>query len=373
MSRSPLQDSYPLFHASGSARELGRAHGEQAAEKIRAYLESLQQSLKVSRETLRTRALAFRPLFAKFCPHLLEEIDGLAEGASIDPADALAVQFRGELGQLRDEACTTFVVGPRGTADGQILIGQTSDTPPEIEDYGYVLHLVPDDRPEVLMWSFGGMIGYHGVNDRGVAHFANALGGGPAWKFALSHYPIKRMMLEQSSVSEVVALLRSVPVCSNGNYVLCEGSGNILDVELTSDGPNLIDDDGAGFIAHSNHFLCAAHACEENFAQGLPDSFPRLERMRSLIRAKFGSITVDDMKAMLSDHAGHPTSICRHAERSIEDAQTGMSVLPKQKANPMLGPEGKTVAALIAEPSRGVLHVVKGNPCEHPFVAYPMT
>jgi isopenicillin-N N-acyltransferase-like protein len=362
-------NAYPLFHTSGSPRALGRAHGEQAAGRIRAFLDNLQQAIKLSREAMRARAMRFRPLFEKQCPHLLEEVDGLAEGAKINSADALAVQLRGELGQLRDEACTTFVIGPRGTADGQILIGQTSDTPPEIEDFGYVLHLVPDDRPAVLMWTFGGMIGYHGVNARGVAHFANALGGGPAWKFALSHYPVKRMILEQSSIVGVLELFTKVPVCSNGNYVLCDGAGNILDVELTSDGPHSIEDDGAVFIVHSNHYLCTAHACEANFAQGLADSFPRLDRIRSLVREKFGSITVDDMKAMLSDHAGHPTSICRHSQ--MENAQTRMSVLQEQ--NPMLGPEGKTVAALIAEPSRGALHVAKGNPCENAFATYTMT
>lgn len=316
--------------------------------------------------------MRFRPLFESTCPHLLEEIDGLAEGAKIDQADALAVQLRGELGQLQDEACTTFVIGPQGTVGGNILIGQTSDTPPEIEDFGYVLRFEPNDRPEILMWTFGGMIGYHGVNSRGVAHFANALGGGPAWKFALSHYPVKRMMLEQSSLTDVLKLLARVPVCSNGNYVLCDGAEEILDIELTSDGPELIRDDGAGFIAHSNHFLCAAHACEANFSQGLPDSFGRLERMRSQIREKFGSITVDDMKAMLSDHAGFPTSICRHPESQKQTALPGMSVPPKTVANPMLGPEGKTVAALIAEPARGLLHVAKGNPCEHAFAEYTL-
>ncbi len=398
---------YPLFHASGSPRALGRAHGEQAADKIAAFLDNLRASLKLSTDEVRARAFRFRTLFEGQCPHLLEEVAGLAEGAKIDPADALAVQLRGELGQLKNEACTTFVIGPRGTADGKILIGQTSDTPPEFEEFAYILRLIPDDRPPLLMWTFGGMLGYHGLNAHGVAHFANSLGGGPGWKFALSHYPVKRMMLEQRSLADVVALLRRVPVCSNGNYVLCDGAGNILDVELTSDGPLLIDDAGAGFIVHSNHFLCAPHNCAANFAQGPADSFPRLDRMRSLIRENFGSITVADMKHFLSDHAGHPAGICRHPSHASHvesavrtDREPGAMPASRSRAgmpsdqdgahvrhalrktsgtcrptdaaptNPMIPPEGKTVAALIAEPAKGVLHVAKGNPCEKEFVAH---
>ena len=38
----------------------------------------------------------------------------------------------------------------------------------------------------------------------------------------------------------------------------------------------------------------------------------------------------------------------------------------------MLGPSGKTVSALIAEPEQRRLHVTLGNPCENPFVTYSL-
>lgn len=256
-----------------------------------------------------------------------------------------------------DGACTTFVIGPRGTTDGQVLIGQTSDTPAEIEDFAYVLHLQPFDRPKLLMWTFGGMLGYHGLNTQGVAHFANALGGGPAWKFALSHYPLKRLLLECRNLDEILRLFETVPVCSNGNYVVCAGD-EIRDVELTSEGSFVLGDEGAGFLVHSNHFLCAPHGCRENYDRSLPDSFPRLSRIKSLIAARFGRLSVADMQQILSDHAGHPVGICRHPHDGHGDA-----ILPAS---------GKTVAALIAEPAHGRLHIAKGNPCENPFATYAL-
>ena len=69
--------------------------------------------------------------------------DGLAEGARVTHADALAVQLRGELAQVANGACTTFVVSARGTANRETLIGQTSDTPAELMEFAYVLHLEP--------------------------------------------------------------------------------------------------------------------------------------------------------------------------------------------------------------------------------------
>jgi isopenicillin-N N-acyltransferase like protein len=351
----PMSFQYPLFEAQGTPRELGRLHGEQAASRIRGYLGYLSDSLRVTREQLHQRALRFHHLFERHCPALLTEAAGLAEGAGVNLADALVAQLRGELAHVGDGACTTFAISRKGTSTSATLIGQTSDNPPELEQFGYVLRLRPIDKPAVLMWTFGGMLGYHGINEHGVSHFANALGGGPNWKFALSHYPLKRMILEQRSIDSVLRLMRDFPVCSNGNYMLADGNGTILDIELTSDGP-FVSSDQEGYLVHSNHFLCPEHACDANWKFSLPDSFPRLDRMKELIKDKLGSICLEDVQQFLADHAGHPVGICRHSH----DGPSG----------PMLSSSGKTVAALIAEPEQGRLHVALGNPCENPFITY---
>ena len=350
---------YPRFRATGSPQTLGRMHGEQARLKIHAILSWLCEALKLKDKELARRARRFLSLFETHCPVLLIEIEGLAEGAAISRDLALACQLRGELGQVAAEGCTTFVIGPHGTADGNVLIGQTSDMAAELREFCYVLHLEPEGRPELIMWTFGGMIGYHGLNTSGVAHFANSLGGGPAWKFALSHYPLKRMILEQPDLPAVRNLMALYPASSNGNYVLCDGQHGILDVELTPDGPFEIEDSDEGFLAHSNHYLCAPHNCQANFDQSLPDSFSRLARIRQLIRAKFGSLTREDMQQILADHDGHPVSICRHPHTGHGD-----SILPAS---------GRTVAAMVAEPNRGRFHLCCGNPCEQPFLEFRLS
>ena len=166
------------------------------------------------------------------------------------------------------------------------------------------------------------------------------------------------MILELRSLDLVVKLMGRVGVCLSGNYVLCDRSGGVLDVELTSDGPELLDQPLDGCCVHANHFLCAAHATADNHAQSLPDSFRRQERMTELVAQRLGRLTVDDFKEILGDHEGHPSSICRHAHDGPH--------------HPMLNPHGQTVAAIIAEPAQGRLHVSRGNPCENPFVEYSM-
>ena len=341
---------YPLVVAQGSPRELGRQHGEQASGKIHAHLDMMTSQGRMSRETLRTRALMFQPLFEKYCPHLVEEIRGLAEGARIEFAEAMAVNIRGELHHASAEGCTAYVIGRAGTSNRQLLAGQNSDMGPEVPPLGYVLHLKPVKGPQILMWTFGGMIGYHGMNSAGVSQFNNALGGGPKVRMGLPHYPVKRMMLECDSMDQITRLFDTVPQASNANYVVSDGHGAILDIESTTAGPKYLKDSGAGFLAHTNHFLFADYATRENYARSLKDSFPRLDRMNSLLQSKFGSLSVDEMKKYLMDHSGYPTSICRHGG----------------------GVEMQTVASLISEPDQRCMHVAVANPCEHRFVTYSM-
>jgi isopenicillin-N N-acyltransferase-like protein len=340
---------YPLFRAAGSYRELGRQHGEQATDKINSHVTRIAAMGGYSRDQLRDRALAFRPLFEEYCPHLFEEIQGLAEGARISLAEALAVNIRDPLRLAAPEGCTSFAIGRRGTSQHQILAGKNADMDPSIFPLGYMLHLKPVNKLEVLMWTFGGMIGYHGMNSVGVAEFDNALfGDGPPGRWGMPHYPLKRLMLECDHVDQIVRLYKTIPMAANANYAVCDGRGNILDIEATTAGPEILRDNGAGFLAHTNHYVSPRYPDHGDFPTDFKDSFSRLERMNSLIHTRFGSLAVDDFKKFLSDHRGYPTSICRHNGDSL------------------------TVASPIAEPAEGRMHVTFGNPCEADYVTYSM-
>ena len=74
-----MTQQYPLFEAQGEPRDLGRQHGEQAREQIRGYLDYLSESLRLTREQMRQRALRFLPLFESQCPDLLIEAEGLGQ------------------------------------------------------------------------------------------------------------------------------------------------------------------------------------------------------------------------------------------------------------------------------------------------------
>jgi isopenicillin-N N-acyltransferase-like protein len=254
--------------------------------------------------------------------------------------------IRGELSSARAEGCTTYAIGRDGTARHEVIAGQNADMGPQMIPLAYMLHLEPHNKPHVLIWTFGGMLGYHGMNSAGVAHFSNALAGGPRNQLGMPEYVYERLMLECSSAEQVIDVLRKLPLASNENFMICDRHGNIADAEATTAGPEVLRNQGAGYLAHTNHFVSQRYATAENLKRSLADSAPRLERMNELIKSRYGSIELEDLQRFLSDHSGAPTGICRHGG--------GM----------------QTAVSMISEPSRRRMHVALGNPCQHRYVTY---
>lgn len=358
---------FPYVEVSGDPYRMGFQHGRQAGPLIAGFVEHLvrtaggarRQSPEEARPAVLRAAARFRPLFDRHCPALLEEVRGVADGAGLSFEEALLVQIRGEVAPLlREEACTTFAVAGERTETGGALIGQTSDMEPELERFFIVLYVIPDEGPRVLMWTFAGQLGYHGLSSHGVAHFANALAGGPAPRGplpgGLPHYPVKRLLYGCRSREEVLGLFSAHPVCSSGNYMMAApgpgGAPDLFDVEVTPRDYKVLPDSGEGFLVHTNHFLGSRLRSPATDAAAMPDSFARQERMTALLRGR-ERLSVEEMKLLLADHQNHPCGICRHEETDTRRMAT--------------------VGALIAEPEAGRLHVSRGNPCRGDWTSYP--
>jgi isopenicillin-N N-acyltransferase-like protein len=345
---------FPRIEAKGTPRQLGLHHGEQCREQILAFLDYLQNQLQLTREQLVRRALRFLPFFQEHCPYLLDEIHGLADGAGIPFLHALAIQIRGEISQWHEGGCTTFLVPERGTSAGRVLLGQNCDLEPALGAMSYIVHLKPAKKPPMLMWTFGGQVGGRGLNAAGVAQLASPLIGGPAWKFALPHYPLRRLLLEKTSVADIHGLVEQMPVCSNSSYLVCDNTGCCVDLEVTSTGCRTLEATAAGLLVRTSHFFSETQDGTDSTANNLEDSYPRLERIKSLLATRLGSIQLETLQEILSDHDGNPASICRHSEHGS-------------------GPQRRqTVASLIVEPAEGRMHIARGNPCLGMYQMYQL-
>ncbi|MBT3342508.1 MAG: hypothetical protein HN712_13915 [Gemmatimonadetes bacterium] len=338
---------FPVVEAAGSAFELGHQHGCQARDLIERYLRLIEKSTGRDRSMLAGGAMAFVPRIEALSPAYLEEVRGLAEGADISFEEAMICQVRGAAANEAsdNDGCTAFAITGEATRTGSTLAGQNQDLSPEMADVGIVLRLAPDDgRPRVVMFTFAGQLGYMGMNQHGVAHFANALGNA-SFRPGLTHYPLKRRCFEMRTVDECIQVLQQHRACSAGNMVLCDGEGQIADVEIRPEGIAVFDDVRACQRLHTNHYVSGDFSHHED--GNTPDSVPRLDRIRTLVQDTWGEITVDRMKHILADHSGDPGGICRHGARG-----------------------SWSVAGYIADPGAGVLHVRRGQGCTGTWSEY---
>jgi isopenicillin-N N-acyltransferase-like protein len=342
------QHTFPLVTVRGSSYEMGRQHGEQAAPLVERYLRWIERLTKLPRQVLCHNAMQFLPSMEALSQAFVEEVRGLGDSAGISFEEAVLCQVRAEAAHTypaQKDGCTAFALTGEATASGTPLAGQNQDLQPEYADVAILLHVQPaDGRPRALMFTFAGQLGYSGMNVHGVAHFANSLYDA-LWQPGIAHYPLKRVMLEQRTVAECVALLRSHRTCSAGNVMLCDGVGAVGDVEVRPEGIAVFTDDHPDMRLHANHYITPEFASYET--NSLADSCPRLDRMRQLVQQHWGQITVETMKAILADHAGDPAGICRHGAVEMH-----------------------SISGYIADPAAGVLHVRRGHGCLGTWTAY---
>lgn len=329
----------PIVHADGDARTIGRAHGAARAGSLRAFLsDSLARLNLIMPEPTSMQALApvIRAHYAEIAsatPLLAEEIEGLAEGAGITVEQATLLQIRREIMGYRAIPvmgdCTTYA----RAADP--VLAQTIDLNGDLDDQLCVLSVRRSGSARrVLVLSFGGLLGYLGLNSDGLAIGLTLVLGG-IWRPGLPPYLAIRHLLDTSAtVAQAMATLRTLPLASSRTIVLCDrrscASVEILDGQL-----RVCEADET---VHTNHFLdhSLAQLDELNiFARN--SSVRRLDACRSALAGLPAAASAEDHFALLGQ-----SPICVPGNGDIR--------------------RERTVAAVVMMPQAGELHLRPGNP-----------
>ena len=139
--------------------EIGRQLGEAARDRIHAEAEHAFDDVPAGRTVDDQRALAkeYLAFTEPRLPWLVEELEGIAEAAGIDPLDFFAASIeelwydpreratpgssarahstRGSARVRATGRCSDVVAGPAATADGHLLVGHTNDLRPAAEEH----------------------------------------------------------------------------------------------------------------------------------------------------------------------------------------------------------------------------------------------
>ena len=261
--------------------------------------------------------------YRRYCPHIIEEIEGVAEGAGISFDESLLFRTRWDVSTALGvtEGCTSFAIAPEHTADGKLIAGQNKDVGPSQIDNIVILRIVPSDgRPVMLNYAYYGMCEGPGINSRCLARFENSV-----WvetrESSVPVHMMKRCFQESGSVDECVKWLERFQADGvlgmSGNLTVGETGGRTVALEIVP-GEFRVHEPEDGMLVHANHLLhpeLKALAVED-IQKEWRDTLARQSRMQSLFSEKKGMIDIDTAGQVLSDHQEPPVSICRHEEEN---------------------------------------------------------
>ncbi|MBL8769870.1 MAG: hypothetical protein JNK30_00690 [Phenylobacterium sp.] len=262
-----------IVDMAGDARTRGVACGRALAGRIAAHMADWERWLAAATgrpglDYVRAmvRDTDYRTAIAAHTPDLMEEVQGLAEGAGADPDLVYGLQLMDEEWFYRGRAiqkCTSFAVVEPG---GDAWIGQNMDLGAYTDGHQVMLRIAADgDRPAALVFTTAGVIGLMGVNDAGVGVCVNSLPQLPAAPHGLPVAFVLRRLLQARSVTEAAELACTLPHATNQHYVIA-GPGAVRAFETSSAGVVEYMPPDPARVFHTNHPLSDVEAAPESEA-----------------------------------------------------------------------------------------------------------
>jgi isopenicillin-N N-acyltransferase like protein len=336
------------IRVAGSHRQVGELLGEAGAEAVRSAVAEAWANLPAgrTRSDQLTLAAEYRNVTQASLPWLVDELDGLAAGAGIDPSEVFAWSIEELWYEPRSPVnagrCSDLVAGPSATADGHLLVGHNNDLHPDEEDHIVAIEKQVDGDP--VVFQLGGIPWLSvGWSSAGLSLTGNELSpNDERIGISRSHQVVE--MLRAQSLSEMVSMALRSDRASSYNNVLTSADGGVANIEGSATDAEVTGLDDRGHLVHTNHYVCDRMRPFEGDPAYARRSEVRYRRGRALLGAEApGSITNGRMRALLADHEGAPDSLCRHAEGDGT---------------------GKTVFWCVADVTDGVIRYGRGNPCD---------
>lgn len=337
----------------GSPWERGQTLGVTLQNEIRGFLNEIRSRMKMNEsDTSHPPALAgflgeSARLIDNFLPEIALEIQGLAQGAGISENDAWLLQLWREAQVLVDPRAYPECSLMCESWQGRPVLAQTIDLQGPMASHAIVVRIEADGSPEILMFTFAGLLGYIGLNSAGIALGINMVVS-DGWRPGIPPYLLVRHLLTQSSMARVISEIERLPRASSRCLTVCDGQSS-AQFEMTPYTMRLLPGDN---LTHTNHFV---H----------PDLVP-LDRSHVMLR-RDSKARLNLLNELLqSSKAAGPQAECATA---LAEAERIFSLLSHhgQKASLCVHGRGgdgfETAAAVMMAPYTGQLFLRLGTPC----------
>ncbi|WP_395359768.1 C45 family autoproteolytic acyltransferase/hydrolase [Streptomyces sp. YH02] len=338
--------------AGDTPRRRGEDRGRQARAGItrawQVYEELFAAVATGNARTLDVPALAHRTVRAAraWAPELVEEMEGVAEGAGLPFWTIAALNARTEIlaeaGAPRTGECSTLVHGgPRTTG------GQCWDWHQELAD-SWHLQTVTGDAQGFAGITEHGILAKIGVNEAGVGVLFNILGHTDDAATGVPVHLVARQVLGAAgSFAEAVGMLTGAPVSASTVITVVTADG-AASVELSPAGSAVVAPDDRGRLVRTNHFLAPALAAGEHRGRREPETYDRHRLLTERVLRHDGGAALgpDALAGLLTAHRDDGAEVCCHAP-----------------AEGRLGSRWATLATVAVDPARRRLMVHDGGPC----------
>ena len=348
------------YDFSGTPREIGRQHGTALKKEIHELYGSLlsvytNHDPASSERSIIGAAGKHIDMTQKYAPELVEELDGIAEGADLAFEKVFFMNCYDELAYYNEtkeqvNGCTLFLATGRATKDGRTYVGQGWDM--DLYFKPVIIAINPADRkssPGLIMLTHPGIIGGAGINEHELTlvwSTVKAVDENTGVPVTL----MIRKVLSGKNLNDAAATLLNTPRASGFNYMVGNRYGG-FNMEATG-------------IRERINYITAIHAHANHYEDDLLRQYEikppvrssnthiRSGRMRQLLENDFGSLDLAIFNQILCDHANYPLSICRHAVEGESDSITQ--------------------SALVFIPEEKLMLASDGPPCEKGFEKYPL-
>lgn len=345
-----------LLNLSGTPYEIGKGHGEQAKSEVHYSLDSYEKlfwhEANLRWEQALESAKKHMDFIEKSNSALLEEMDGVAKGASVDFDDILALNARSEIALTSNkrDGCTSLAIMPP-LAD-RAYLGQNWDWRAAQSKSIIITEIAQHNRPTINMITEGGIIGKIGMNSAGLGVCLNALRANVKSEKLPIHLGL-REILNASTMAEAESKVDNKKMASAANFLIAQHNGSFrkavnMEVSPLGDDKKVTDSE---YLFHTNHF-CSGRLIDtisEKKLNATENSFIRHDRIKQLIAESHSRKEVIDkgrIRRWFADHENGLNAICQHKEEGSSDYTNTI-----------------TAFSVIMDLANRNMHFMNGQPC----------
>jgi len=359
---------------SGSPRQRGRIHGETLRTKISELIEiwkgELHQKYKVDPDKYIADFVAntqFEEAVAKWCPDLLEEVRGIAEGSGIDYKIIFGFQAAEEEGWYARNKKYSSTSAALHQCSGLGVFNQNglSSLVAQNQDFTMkdgneaILHIKHQDSSlESFVFTLAGLVGINpGMNSRSVAMTSHSL---PQLANRIDGLPVAfvlRGALAQKSFKDAEKFILNIHHSTGQNYIL-GGPEEVGSFECSANKVSrYIPYPGANRTYHTNHSLVNDDWDEIFVKRGEKG---RLEGLSKNTKSRFTAL-----EKRLKDPSKKITvETAKEALSSRDDPNNPVCMWKRKKTQTRGFTAGCGIAVLSDPPE---FHFAPGPPCQTAF------